>query len=361
MSTLGQTQYQSDAPTSPFPGPNGQPAFAAPKFTYDLSLRVDQRLYDPSSQPRRDLARADLAESQARVRTSLFALRQEVNDAFFAAALLQEQIGALDATIDDLEARLREADDPRPRRRGGAGRRRGDRGGAAPAAPAGRRAAREPRAPRSRAWQRSPATPIDPDAPAQLPDLHTPWRRRARRSTRERARPEYAQFDRAREKASRGSRRSRRRAIVRSCPPTRRGGYGTAGPGFHQRSVRSAYGLGRRAVSVEGVELELVGARARGDRAAAEGRRRGRSGVHAAAFAARPKPTLASIDHLETALPLDDRIVSLREGIDRTATARLDEGAITASEYVDRHTEWLAAQFERARHRVELAQARRAC
>jgi hypothetical protein len=31
---------------------------------------------------------------------------------------------------------------------------------------------------------------------------------------------------------------------------------------------------------------------------------------------------------------------------------------ITASEYLDRHTEWLTAQFDRARHRVELAQAR---
>jgi outer membrane protein TolC len=37
---------------------------------------------------------------------------------------------------------------------------------------------------------------------------------------------------------------------------------------------------------------------------------------------------------------------------------RLGEGVITASEYLDRHTEWLTAQFDRARHRVELAQAR---
>src|SRR4029077_19758877 len=109
LSTLGQTQYQSDAPQSPFPGPNGQPAFVSPLFTYDLSLRVDQRIYDPSSQSRRDVARADLAESQARVRTSLYALRQEVNDAFLGRALLQEQIGVLDATIADFEARLREA------------------------------------------------------------------------------------------------------------------------------------------------------------------------------------------------------------------------------------------------------------
>ena len=108
VSALGQSQYQSDAPSAPFNGPDGQPVFASPKFTYDASLRVDQRLYDASIQPRRDLARADLAESQARVRTALFALRQEVNDAFFGAALLQEQLGALTATLDDLEGRLSE-------------------------------------------------------------------------------------------------------------------------------------------------------------------------------------------------------------------------------------------------------------
>jgi len=90
------------------PSLTGQPAFAAPRFTYDASLRVDQRLYDASIQPRRDLARADLAESQSRVRTALFALRQEVNDAFFGAALLQEQLAALTATLDDLEGRLTE-------------------------------------------------------------------------------------------------------------------------------------------------------------------------------------------------------------------------------------------------------------
>ena len=67
---------------------------------------------------------------------------------------------------------------------------------------------------------------------------------------------------------------------------------------------------------------------------------------------------LAAIEHLESSLPTDERIVALRESIDRTARVRLSEGVITASEYLDRHAEWLTAQFDRARHRVELAQAR---
>ena len=77
-----------------------------------------------------------------------------------------------------------------------------------------------------------------------------------------------------------------------------------------------------------------------------------------AVCAARSQADLAAIDHLEASLPTDDRIVSLRESIDRSARVRLGEGVITASEYLDRRTEWLTAQFERARHRVELAQAR---
>ena len=108
VSTLAQTQYQSDVATLPLVLPGGQPSLAPPKFTYDVSIRGDEKLYDPSRAARGDLARADLAESQARVRTALFALRQEVNDAFFTAAILQEQIGALTASIGDLEARLRE-------------------------------------------------------------------------------------------------------------------------------------------------------------------------------------------------------------------------------------------------------------
>jgi len=61
---------------------------------------------------------------------------------------------------------------------------------------------------------------------------------------------------------------------------------------------------------------------------------------------------------LQAALASDDRIVSLREGIQSASRARLREGVITASDYVDRETETLNATFDRARHRVELAQAR---
>jgi outer membrane protein TolC len=65
----------------------------------------------------------------------------------------------------------------------------------------------------------------------------------------------------------------------------------------------------------------------------------------------------ATIDRLQTTLASDDRIVSLRESIQRAARVRMDEGVITASDYVDRQTETLTAEFDRARHRVELTHA----
>jgi len=67
---------------------------------------------------------------------------------------------------------------------------------------------------------------------------------------------------------------------------------------------------------------------------------------------------LATIDHLEASLPPTNASSRCARASIRTARVRLGEGVITASEYLDRHTEWLTAQFDRARHRVELAQAR---
>jgi outer membrane protein TolC len=353
LTTLGQTQYQSDAPTAPF-GVNGQPAFALPKFTYDGSLRVDQRIYDAGIGPRRDLARADLAESQARVRTSLFALRQEVNDAFFTAALLQEQIGTLDATIANFDARLREAN---ARVREGA---------AVPADAAAIEAAllqQRQQADALRANRRAALArlarltghAIDPDAPMHMPEGSGAVERVREALARERARPEYAQFDRARERAA------RQQAVTQASDRPQisaygRGGFGLPGLDF-LNDAPQGYALGGVQLqwktwnwNTSGREREALALQQKvvdAEEAAFT------SGLHRAV-----ENDLATIAHLESAIPTDDRIVSLREGIEQTARVRMGEGAITASEYVDRHTEWLAAQFERARHRVELAQAR---
>src|SRR5581483_10748492 len=202
VSVLGQTQYQSDVPTAPFSLPNGEPAFAPPKFTYDASLRVDQRLYDPSLEPRRALERAGLAESQARVRTSLYALRQEVNEAFFTAKLLEEQLGSLETSIADLEARLRETT---ARVREGAALA-GDAAAVEATLLRQRQQADEIRASRRAAMARLArlaGEPIDADAPLALPDLAATASQARRDLDALRARPEYDQFARTRDRAAR--------------------------------------------------------------------------------------------------------------------------------------------------------------
>jgi outer membrane protein TolC len=64
-----------------------------------------------------------------------------------------------------------------------------------------------------------------------------------------------------------------------------------------------------------------------------------------------------AIDRLQRSLATDQRIVMLREQVERSTQARLQEGVVTASEYLDRSSELLQARFARVGHEVELAQA----
>ena len=61
--------------------------------------------------------------------------------------------------------------------------------------------------------------------------------------------------------------------------------------------------------------------------------------------------------NLQRSLASDERIVTLREQVERSTQLRLQEGVVTASEYLDRSAELLQARFARAGHQVELAQA----
>jgi outer membrane protein TolC len=104
----GMAQYQSDVTSVPIRLPNvGVPT--PPHDTYDARIVAQERLLDPTLSARRGVERATLAETEARVRTALYALRNEVNDAFFAAALMQARAGELAAVIADLEGQLRVA------------------------------------------------------------------------------------------------------------------------------------------------------------------------------------------------------------------------------------------------------------
>jgi outer membrane protein TolC len=353
ISVLGQTQYQSDVPTPPPFIQGGQPLFLPPKDTYDISVRIDQRIYDPASSARLALAQADLAESQARVRTSLYALRTEVNEAFFAAALLQEQLGALGATLDDLEARLREVS---ARVREGA---------ALPGEAAAieatllqqRQRADELRASRAVSLARLAALtgrPIADDAAVSLPEL-APAVTAARGGLDQlRTRPEYAQFDRSRDRAT------RQQDLAATQDRPQLSAYGRAG---YAQPGLNVIGEQFETYALVGVQLQW-----KAWNWGASGREKQALALQQSIVDAEERAftdtlhrviqmDLATIDRLQTSLAGDDRIVLLRESIQRAARVRLDEGVITASDYVERQTETLTAAFDRAGHRVELALA----
>jgi len=349
----GQAQYQSDVPHVPFTLPGGQSLFSPPKTSFDSAIRIDQRLFDSTLNAQGALERAQLAEQQARVRTSLFALRQQVNDAFFAAAALQARSGALAATIADLQARLDEAAA------------RVTQGTALPADAAGieatllqrRQDEDELRTNRQAALARLAILTGQPLANADvlaLPNLGPTVARVQEASAIARSRPEYEQFTRTRERLARQAELTAAQEQPR-VSTFAKVGYGKPGLNFVSDEFEG-YGMG-------GVRVQwnawTWGAGAREREALAIGQQ-----IVAADQAAFDRGLLesmavdrASIERLQHALTVDERIVALREQVARSTQIRLQEGVVTASEYLDRQAELLQARFARAGHEVELAQA----
>lgn len=349
-----QGQYQSDVVAIPFQLPNGTSPPLPPHDNYDANINARQRLYDPTRASRRDLERAQLSESQARVRSSLYSLRQSVSDAYFTALLLQGQAGEIQSGITDLEAQLRSAQD------------RVRLGSALPSESATleaellrrRQSLDELGADRDAALvvlgDLTGRTVTSADA-LTLPDLAAEVARGRASLEQVHARPEYEQFERSREVLA------RREASLGAQDRPRVSAFGRAGygrPGLNPLARDfDAYWLG-------GVQVEWMpwnwGTTGR-DREALEIQQQ----IVAADEAAFSETIrrgvvrdLAAIDRLERSLAADDSIVALRERILRETRLRFGEGVITAAEFVDRETDVLAARVARATHRVELAQAR---
>jgi outer membrane protein TolC len=346
-------QYQSDvfeAPALP-----GGLSFPSPSHdTYDSRVSIEQPILDPTIAPRKELERAELAESEARVTTALFGLREEVNEAFFTASLLSERGSIIAATIVDLEKRL---DESRVRVREGAAlpsdtaaiqatvlERRQDQSEIA----ADRRAA---------LFRLSELTrrPVPDSAVIILPDL-TQEAAAARGGLADlRSRPEYLEFARARERLTlqedvvAAERRPRLSAFGRA-------GYGRPGINPINDSFDPYY--------VAGLEVKWSpwnwGSTSRERQALVLEREivATEEAAFTSSLTRSVQNDLATMDRLDSTLALDDQIVTLRERVERETGLRFREGVVTASEYLDRTTDVLEARLARATHRVEQVQAR---
>jgi outer membrane protein TolC len=328
-----------------------------PKERYQGTVRVEQVLYDGGTvSRRRAVETARLAQSQAGVATALYSLRLEVNQAFFSALLLQEQLAEHDVLIADLDSRLALV------------RARVQEGTALPGDSAAVLAelltARQRRSlmegHHSAALQvleRLTGRVIGPDDQLALPGLGNEVAE-ARQATNPAAgRPEFTSF--ARSRALLGEQRSALNAErLPRIIAFGEGGMGRPGLDQFNRSLDdfwmaglrvrwSPFNWGRTRREQEALDLqqELVA-------------------TEEAAFADRldreTRDMLESIDRLEQLIATDDQIVTLREVVEQAALAQLEEGTITATQYLDRRTELERARLDQRQHTVELARARAA-
>ena len=346
-------QYQSDVfsaeglpPGITFPSPSHD--------TYDSRLVVEQPIYDPTISPRKSVERARLAEAESQVHSALFGLREEVNEAFFTAALLAERHNIIEATILELEKRLGES---RARVREGA---------ALPSDTATiqatllerRQDQSEIRADRRAALSRLSELihqSIQENQQLVLPDLSVETATARENLGTLRNRPEYQEFVRARERLTREE-----DVVASDQKPTvsafGRLGYGRPGINPVNDAFDSYYVLG--------VELKWSpfnwGSTGRERQALAL--QRDIVAAEEEAFTNRltrgTQDDLAAMDRLDSTLALDDQIVALRERVERETGLRFREGEVTASEYLDRNTDVLEARLARATHQVEQVQAR---
>jgi outer membrane protein TolC len=354
LSLEGQAQYQSDVARIPVTLPGGVKVPTPPHDTYDAHLAAGQRLYDPSIGARRAVEDAQLAESQARLRATLFPVRLNVSEVYFAALRAQSQLAELQVAITDLEAQLRVAN-ARVRE-----------GTALPSEEKTIRAEllkrRQSVAELSSSRHASlivladlTGMPLNSETILRAPDLATEVARARGSLANLRSRPEYEQFARARavleqqERAQGSKDRPRVSAFGRA-------GYGRPGlnplsenfdsywlAGVQVQWTPWTWGTTKREKELLALQRQIISAE---EQQFTDNLRRS------------TEQDLASIDRLEIALTQDDQIIALREDISAETRSRFNEGVVTSAEYVDRQTDVLSARIARALHRAELAQAR---
>lgn len=354
ITVAGDASVQSDVTSFGGTLPGGASVPQPPKERYQATVTVEQLLYDGGEvSQRRAVEKARLAEARAGIATELNALRGEVNQAFFSTLLLQERLEEIDVLITDLHSRLSLVS---ARVQEGVALA-GDSAVILAELLETRQTRAQVEADRHAALEvleRLTETPINSADRLALPDLARQVESTRARDSEPRTRPEFAGFERSRELLE-----EQRRALASERLPRivafGQGGVGRPGLDQFNRSLDDFWMAGLQLrwspwdwgrVSSEQDALEI---------------QREIVTTEEAAFADRidreVRNDLAAIDRLVAILATDDQIVLLREQVEQQALARLEEGVITATEYVDRRGELLRARLAGRQHRVELARA----
>ncbi|MGH7483911.1 MAG: TolC family protein, partial [Longimicrobiales bacterium] len=357
LSVAAEAQHQSEVTSFEIPIPGVEPP-RPPKDRYQATLNVDQLVYEGGAlSARGDVARAEAARDEAELAARLYDLRTEVDAAYFAVLDLQERGAELALLATDLEARLAEA---REQVAGGVAL-----PGEAAALEAELLEARQQR--RELEARRAAALAVLEDlAGAALPDdarLALPAlsdrvaATAAALGEREPAGRTITHPELARLEAERALLEERGDLIETEALP-RVSAFGQAGYG---RPGLDMFGDQPDTWWLAGVRLRWTpwewNARDR-ERARLE-LRQGALDAERRAFLDRLERAVADeralIDALRAGLATGRRIVALREQIEAQQLARLREGVILPSVYVDARTDVTEARVALRRRRVEIA------
>lgn len=347
------SQYQSRVAEFPLTLPGGPVIPRPPNDTYDAKVSTQYRLYDATIAPRRAVEHAQLIESQARINTSLYSLRQDVNDAFFAILHSDAQRVELETTLTDLQAQI-EVAAARVRE-----------GTALPSEANTLRAELLRRRQSISELNASRAAAVDllADLTGQpvttvaftLPAIDLDFTRAGAMIDSTSGRPEVEQFARTRELLNR-QRDARAAQDKPRFSAFGKAGYGKPGLNPLNNTFQSYWlagvqgqwtpwnwGTTDREREVLAIQQQIVSADEQAFRDAVR-----RATRH----------DLETMQRLEHELASDDEIIALRETVLAEARARFTEAVITSAEFIDRETDVLSARVTRSLHRVELAQAR---
>jgi outer membrane protein TolC len=357
LSVRGEATHQSDAAALPLRLPDIEIP-QSPRDRYQVAVEADQLVYDGGTLRRREaVERARHAEARAELAATLYALRAEVDEAFFGTLLLQSQEEEVRLLLADLDARLAEV-------------RAQHRAGAALPGDTAAVVAERLRAGQSLAEVAAgrdallavlsslAGRPVGGEDRLAVPGLGPVVARARERGVAAalRARPEFARFGLLRERLEREA------EVVAAATRPQLRAFGQAGvgrPGPFQPfgdEVNEFWLVGVRLQwqpwtwGAAGRDRELL--RVQQEVARTE------EAAFAARLERRAETELHTILRLEAALETDERIIELRAQVERQARRQFAERVLTASTYLTARTDLFEARLARQRHRIELERAR---